>query len=47
MREWQHDALNYWGLPWPVVLVGGLVLGGLVGAINGFFIANAATIVKW
>lgn len=32
-------ALNYWGLPWPVVLVGGLVLGGLVGAINGFFIA--------
>ena len=32
-------ALNYWGLPWPVVLIGGLVLGGLVGAINGFFIA--------
>jgi len=32
-------ALNYWGLPWPVVLVGGLVLGGLVGVINGFFIA--------
>lgn len=32
-------ALNYWGLPWPVVLVGGLLLGGLVGAINGFFIA--------
>lgn len=32
-------ALNHWGLPWPVVLIGGLVLGGLVGAINGFFIA--------
>src|SRR5471030_2852460 len=32
-------ALNYWGLPLPAVLVGGLVLGGLVGAINGFFIA--------
>ncbi|KAB8310119.1 ABC transporter permease [Erwinia endophytica] len=32
-------ALNNWGLPWPVVLTGGLVLGGLVGAVNGFFIA--------
>lgn len=32
-------ALNNWGLPWPVVLIGGLLLGGLVGAINGFFIA--------
>ena len=32
-------ALNNWGLPWPVVLLGGLLLGGLVGAINGFFIA--------
>lgn len=32
-------ALNSWGLPWPVVLLGGLLLGGFVGAINGFFIA--------
>ena len=32
-------ALNNWGLPWPVVLLGGLLLGGVVGAINGFFIA--------
>ncbi|PAW34425.1 ABC transporter permease [Pantoea vagans] len=32
-------ALNNWGLPWPVVLLGGLLLGALVGAINGFFIA--------
>ena len=32
-------ALNNWGLPWPVVLLGGLLLGGIVGAINGFFIA--------
>lgn len=32
-------ALNSWGLPWPVVLLGGMVLGGFVGAINGFFIA--------
>src|SRR5471032_2577086 len=32
-------ALNNWGLPWPVVLLGGLLLGGLIGAINGYFIA--------
>jgi simple sugar transport system permease protein len=32
-------ALKSWGLPWPVVLIGGLMLGALVGAINGFFIA--------
>jgi len=32
-------ALNNWGLPWPVVLIGGLLLGGLIGAINGYFIA--------
>lgn len=32
-------ALNNWGLPWPVVLIGGLALGGLIGAINGYFIA--------
>ena len=33
-------ALNNWGLPWPVVLLGGLLLGGIVGAINGFFIVS-------
>ncbi|ATA18438.1 monosaccharide ABC transporter membrane protein (CUT2 family) [Gibbsiella quercinecans] len=32
-------ALNQWGLPWPVVLIGGLLVGALVGLINGFFIA--------
>ncbi|CAK9883860.1 MAG: Ribose import permease protein RbsC [Candidatus Erwinia impunctatus] len=32
-------ALNQWGLPWPVVLIGGLLIGALIGAINGFFIA--------
>ncbi|NDL65158.1 ABC transporter permease [Enterobacteriales bacterium SAP-6] len=32
-------ALNNWGLPWPVVLLGGLLLGGLIGALNGYFIA--------
>ncbi|TCW06468.1 monosaccharide ABC transporter membrane protein (CUT2 family) [Raoultella sp. BIGb0138] len=33
-------ALNQWGLPWPVVLIGGLLVGALIGAINGFFIAR-------
>lgn len=32
-------ALNSWGWPWYCVLVGGLAMGALVGAINGFFIA--------
>ncbi|TLV06185.1 ABC transporter permease [Klebsiella indica] len=33
-------ALNQWGVPWPVVLIGGLLVGALIGAINGFFIAR-------
>ena len=33
-------ALNQWGLPWPVVVLGGLLVGALIGAINGFFIAR-------
>lgn len=33
-------ALNQWELPWPVVLFGGLLVGALIGAINGFFIAR-------
>lgn len=32
-------ALNNWGLSWPVVLVGGLLLGALIGLINGYFVA--------
>ncbi|WP_230492767.1 ABC transporter permease [Martelella alba] len=32
-------ALNNWGIPWPVVLLGGLILGGLIGLLNGYFIA--------
>ncbi|OAT76522.1 ABC transporter permease [Mangrovibacter phragmitis] len=33
-------ALNHWGLPWPVVFIGGLAVGALIGLINGFFIAR-------
>ncbi len=32
-------ALNNWGWPWPVVLLAGLALGAVIGAINGYFIA--------
>ena len=33
------EPLGTYAHPWPVVLLGGLLLGGVVGAINGFFIA--------
>lgn len=34
-------GLNTWQLPWPVVLAGGLLVGALIGALNGYFIAYA------
>ncbi|WP_425535477.1 ABC transporter permease, partial [Pseudomonas syringae] len=34
-------ALNAWHLPWPLVLVGGLGVGAMIGALNGYFIAYA------
>ncbi|TFF25653.1 ABC transporter permease [Jiella endophytica] len=32
-------TLLQWGVPWPLVIVAMLLLGGLVGALQGFFIA--------
>ncbi|WP_417698563.1 ABC transporter permease [Psychromonas sp.] len=32
-------ALQNWGWPWYVVLFSGILLGALIGAINGFFVA--------
>ncbi|MEX6508958.1 ABC transporter permease [Jiella sp. M17.18] len=32
-------ALLQWGLPWPLVIAAMLVLGGLLGALQGFFVA--------
>ncbi|KAA9373156.1 multiple monosaccharide ABC transporter permease [Microbispora amethystogenes] len=34
-------AIVNWGLPWPLVVVGALVTGGLIGAFQGFWIAYA------
>ncbi|EPN71656.1 inner-membrane translocator, partial [Pseudomonas syringae pv. actinidiae ICMP 19101] len=34
-------ALNTWHLPWPLVLLGGLAVGAMIGALNGYFIAYA------
>ncbi|WP_024641715.1 ABC transporter permease, partial [Pseudomonas syringae] len=34
-------ALNAWHLPWPLVLLGGLAVGAMIGALNGYFIAYA------
>lgn len=33
-------ALHSWHIPWFIVLIGGLIIGGLIGWVNGFFIAH-------
>jgi simple sugar transport system permease protein len=33
------SALSEWNLPWPLVLVAGVALGALIGAVNGYFVA--------
>lgn len=38
-------VLNSWGLLWLVVFFGGLLLGGFVGVINGFFIVYEGILV--